>query len=168
MRHSPLLRLVLAVTLLGALPAGARAQDAATRAQILAVVDSALVGISSGDMLAFTDLMTSEATMMPVRTKDGVASYTVRTRAADRATEMRKGITERGWSGEVRVSGSLATVWLPYDLYIDGTWSHCGVDSFTLVKTAAGWRIATMAWSAEQPPLCPRHPDGPPKGAKAP
>jgi hypothetical protein len=54
-------------------------------------------------------------------------------------------------------------VWLPYDLYLDGKWSHCGVDVFTLVRQEGAWRIATMAWSAEQPPVCEPHPDGPPK-----
>ena len=53
-------------------------------------------------------------------------------------------------------------VWLPYDLYVDGEWSHCGVDTFTLVHTEAGWRIASMAWSVGQPPACQPHPDGPP------
>jgi hypothetical protein len=54
-------------------------------------------------------------------------------------------------------------VWMPYDLYMDGTWSHCGADVFTLVKSGTAWRIATLAWSAEQPPVCEKHPAGPPK-----
>jgi hypothetical protein len=54
-------------------------------------------------------------------------------------------------------------VWYPYDLYIDGKWSHCGVDAFTLIRTEGKWRIAVMSWSAEQPPACEKHPDGPPR-----
>ena len=62
-----------------------------------------------------------------------------------------------------RVNGPVATVWYPYDLYVDGQWSHCGVDVFTLIRTDGQWRIATMSWSAVQPPACEKHPDGPPK-----
>ena len=60
------------------------------------------------------------------------------------------------------VSGGVAMVWMPYDLYVNGAWSHCGADVFTLVKSGGAWRIASMAWSAEQAPVCEKHPAGPP------
>jgi hypothetical protein len=72
-------------------------------------------------------------------------------------------VTERGFRPEVRINGPLAMVWYPYDLYRDGRWSHCGVDVFTLIRNEGRWRIATMSWSAEQPPACEPHPDGPVK-----
>ena len=101
--------------------------------------------------------------MFPTTTQDGVARYRVRTRAEQRAAAMTRKITERGFRAEARVSGPVAMVWYPYDLYADGQWSHCGVDVFTLVRTDGRWRISTMSWSAEQPPACEKHPDGPPK-----
>ncbi len=150
-----------AVLLFVSLPA--LAQDTADRAAAVAVADSALAAISSGDMTALTDLMLPEAVSFPTSTRDGVVRYRVRTRAELRSSPPRAAITERGFRPEVRVNGPLAMVWYPYDLYIDGKWSHCGVDVFTLVKNEGTWRIATMAWSAEQPPACEKHPDGPPK-----
>lgn len=33
-------------------------------------------------------------------------------------------------------------MWAPYDLYIGKTWSHCGVDAFTLVMSDGRWRVA--------------------------
>jgi ketosteroid isomerase-like protein len=128
------------------------------------VAASALAAITRGDVTALTDLMVPEAVMFPTSTQDGVSRYRVRTRAEQRAAPMTRKITERGFRPEARVSGPLAMVWYPYDLYIDGQWSHCGVDVFTLIRTEGRWRIATMSWSAEQPPACEKHPDGPPKG----
>ncbi len=139
--------------------------DAADRAAVLALADSALAAISRSDWTALTDLMIPEAVMFPTSTRDGATTVAVRTRAQQRAASTTTRITERGWNGEARVSGGVATVWLPYDLYRDGAWSHCGVDVFTLVRTPAGWRIASMAWSAVQPPACTMHPAGPPAGA---
>jgi len=142
------------------------AQDPPTEeAAARAVADAALAAISSGNLVAFTDLMLPEAVLFPTRTRDGVTRYSVRTRAEQRDAPATAKVTERGWSPEVRVNGPLAMVWYPYDLYLDGKWSHCGVDAFTLVKQDGRWRIATMAWSAEQPPACQKHPDGPPPGA---
>ena len=36
---------------------------------------------------------------------------------------------------------SLASAWTPYTFYLNGKISHCGTNSFQLVKTAAGWKI---------------------------
>jgi hypothetical protein len=69
---------------------------------------------------------------------------------------------ERMWDPEVRVHGPLATVWTKYDFHNDGAFSHCGVDSFQLVKTAEGWKIAGAAYTVERTKCAP-HPAGPPK-----
>lgn len=36
---------------------------------------------------------------------------------------------------------SLASVWTPYAFYINGKRSHCGTNSFQLLKTSDGWKI---------------------------
>jgi len=36
---------------------------------------------------------------------------------------------------------SLAIVWAPYSFYINGKRSHCGTNSFQLIKTSEGWKI---------------------------
>ena len=56
---------------------------------------------------------------------------------------------ERIWSPEVRVHGPIATVWAPYDLWVDGKFSHCGIDAFDLIKTPDGWKIAGGAFTME-------------------
>ena len=131
-----------------------------TRA-VIAVADSALAAITRGDVIALTDLMVPEGVMFPTATRDGVSTYRVRTREAQRKAAL-NGIVERGFAPQAMVNGGVAMVWFPYDLYINGTWSHCGVDVFTLVKSSGVWRIASLAWSAEQPPVCEKHPLGPP------
>lgn len=144
---------------LAAFPAFAQSGE---EASALAVADSALAAITRGDVIALTDLMLDEAVMFASSTRDGEFRYRVRTRAEQRSGRI-SGVVERGYKGEVRVQGPIASVWYPYDLYVDGKWSHCGVDVFTLLKRDGRWRIATLVWSAEQPPVCSPHPDGPPR-----
>jgi len=66
---------------------------------------------------------------------------------------------ERIWNPELRVHGLIATVWAPYDFWVDGKYSHCGVDVFDLIKTDEGWKIAggafTMEAQCEPSPLGP-------------
>ncbi|MCJ8208795.1 nuclear transport factor 2 family protein [Mucilaginibacter sp. RS28] len=42
---------------------------------------------------------------------------------------------------DIKIDGDLASVWVPYKFYLGGNYSHCGVDSFQLMKTADGWKI---------------------------
>jgi hypothetical protein len=134
-------------------------------AAVLAVTDSALEAISRSDFVGFTDLMLDSAVTFSAGMRDGQYQARFSSRAQQRAMTTTSRFTERGYRPTVLVSGPVAMVWLPYDFYIDGKWSHCGVDVFTLLRNGAGWRIATVVWSVEQPPACSPHPDGPPAGA---
>ncbi|MEP6262143.1 MAG: nuclear transport factor 2 family protein [Gillisia sp.] len=49
---------------------------------------------------------------------------------------------EKLHSFDVTLNGSLATVITPFSFYLNGNLSHCGVNSFSLVKMPEGWRIA--------------------------
>lgn len=147
-----------------------RAQTAsATRlspaqAAVMAVVDSAMAAINSGDMIALSNVMTDSAQVYAARLRDGTPTFTMRTAASQRAAGRRAPIIERGFDAEVRIAGGIAMVWLPYDLWAEGKWSHCGIDLFTLVRVGTAWRIANLTYSVEQPPACRLHPAGVPKG----
>lgn len=48
---------------------------------------------------------------------------------------------ERITWGDIKIDGPLASVWTPYKFYLGDKFSHCGVNFFQLMKTAAGWKI---------------------------
>ena len=50
-------------------------------------------------------------------------------------------LDERILSYQIKVDGSMASAWTPYQFYVNDTFSHCGVNSFQLVKLAEGWKI---------------------------
>jgi len=138
---------------------------AADEAAVLAVVDSSLAAISAEDFEAFADLMLPDAMAFTIREQPDGLGYRARTVAEQRSMVADGAdLIERGFDAEVRVQGHLASVWLPYDFYENGEWSHCGVDAFILLRRPEGWRIASIAWTVEQPPDCRPHPDGPPGG----
>lgn len=41
----------------------------------------------------------------------------------------------------VRIDGRLATVWAPYNLFVNDAFQHCGVDAIQMIRTAEGWKI---------------------------
>ena len=66
---------------------------------------------------------------------------------------------ERIWNPDVRINGLIATMIAPYDFWIDGKFSHCGVDAFDLIKTEQGWKIAGGVYTVES--RCEPSPLGP-------
>ncbi len=41
----------------------------------------------------------------------------------------------------VKIDGPLAMVWAPYKFYYKGIFSHCGINSFQLIKVNGQWKI---------------------------
>ena len=41
----------------------------------------------------------------------------------------------------IKIDGELAVAWTPYKFYVDEKFSHCGVDSFQLIKINGKWKI---------------------------
>lgn len=41
----------------------------------------------------------------------------------------------------IRIDGELAIAWTPYKFYVGDKFSHCGVDSYQLVKLNGQWKI---------------------------
>lgn len=44
----------------------------------------------------------------------------------------------------VQIDDNLASVWTPYEFYLNGKFSHCGVNNFQLFKTEEGWKIVSI------------------------
>ena len=61
---------------------------------------------------------------------------------ASQVGKMQKNIlNERIKFDVVRIDGALAMVWAPYQFYYKGKFSHCGTDSFQLVRINGKWKI---------------------------
>ena len=49
---------------------------------------------------------------------------------------------EEWWDPSIHVDGDFAHLWTPYAFYVDDTFSHCGVDSFHMIRDDSGvWRV---------------------------
>lgn len=137
------------------------------RAAVLETVRELLRSLGARDVDRLEALHLPTATTVAVRL-DGESGYpTVRTvpQVVESIAEVTVPMVERIWDPEVRVAGDVASVWAPYDFYIDGSFSHCGHDAFQLVRIEGVWRLAAITYTVARPPECALHPDGPPAGA---
>ncbi|GGF19305.1 nuclear transport factor 2 family protein [Echinicola rosea] len=53
-------------------------------------------------------------------------------------------VEERLLEYDIKIDGEMASVWTPYTFYINGKLSHCGVNSFQLVKLDGKWKIVYL------------------------
>lgn len=140
-----------------AAPAAAQAEE---RAAVLAVVQRLFDAMRARDTVAMKSVFDSTATLVAVRQRrqgSPVVSVTPwREFMMANARDTRGVWDERIYDPEVRIDATLATVWVSYDFFLSGTFSHCGTDAFTLLKTpGAGWKIMMVA-DTFQREGCPR------------
>ena len=139
--------------------------DDTTRREVLGVVNRLFDAMGARDSAAMRELFVPEARLFGMRTRrDGTIATQVL--PWDRFAAMVAGDTRARWTErtvgepEVRVRGTLATVWAHYTFHFGDAPSHCGVDAVQLLQTAAGWRIVSLAdtyettgcpWQSETP-----------------
>jgi ketosteroid isomerase-like protein len=151
------LRLCIVAALL-AFPVPAADESAA----VLRTVQRFFDAIASRDAVAAAELVVPEGQYLSVREGKPPAAPSTLKAFAERLAAGKEKLLERMWKPQVLVDGSIAAVWTPYDFHRDGKFSHCGTDSFQLLKTAAGWKIWSAAWTV-QTAGCQESPLGPPK-----
>jgi hypothetical protein len=156
-------RSLVVLLVLASFTRSARAQaiEAEGKAAI-AVADSVLAALSSGANATLARLTLDSSVVGGVGLRDGVERPSLRTWGLYINRTGPSTFTERGFDATARVQDRVAQVWMPYDLYIGDKWSHCGVDTFTLMKSEGRWRVAALIYTIEQPPACRKHPAGPP------
>lgn len=143
------------------LPAATWADEADDREAVIATVQAFFESMTARDVDRMRALMTPDGMIFGYREVDGETQIT-RIPHADYLSNLASGEgtpVERFWDPEVTVYGRLATVWTPYDFYLDGQYSHCGVNIFSMLKTNAGWIIAGVVFSIERD--CDPSPLGP-------
>ena len=161
MRSMTRLSVVALLLAVSAQIARAQASDADSKA-VIAVADSVLAALSSGDGATLARLTLDSAVVGSSGLRDGVERLSLRTWGSYINRTGSSTFVERGFDATARVQDRVAQVWMPYDLYLGGKWSHCGVDLFTLMKREGRWRVAALVYTVEQPPACRKHPAGPP------
>lgn len=152
-----------------ALAGAATAQTSATAAAateadkkaVVAAVQKLFDAMAAKDGAAAASVLLPEGRFFVPREGEEPRTFTGK-EFADRVPMQKGAVLERFWDPEVRVRGSIATIWTPYDFWSDGKFSHCGIDAFNLIKAADGWKISGGTYTVERNG-CTLSPLGPPK-----
>lgn len=137
------MKYVLTVYLTILLAANASAQS--TEDSVKAVVNNLFAAMKNADSVALKNVFSEWAVLQTIsRTKEGatvVRTENINDFASFIAKTSKGDADERITFGAVHIDGALASVWTPYEFYLKGTFSHCGVNSFQLVRINAVWKV---------------------------
>ena len=120
--------------------------------KILETVNMFLRVLDTGDKVLAKEILVSEGSNFSVR-EDG-ESFKVR--FTDYKTLIEDLPKSKGKYREVindskiLLHENIAVLWAKYDFFINGTFSHCGVDSFSLIKSEGKWKIASIIYTVEK------------------
>ena len=109
------------------------------------VVQTLFLAMKNADALLLAGTFSDSSILQTiVNDKDGIVK--VRTEQVkdfiDFVSKEEKGNADERIAFEtIKIDGPLALVWTPYKFYYKGKFSHCGVNSFHLVKLSGQWKI---------------------------
>ena len=109
-----------------------------------AAVDTFFEAMKTNQWALAEAVMYDDAVLAGYRLEDGqvVRSKLAASDYLDRMNGQSDRLLERIWDVEVLQQGRLATVWTPYDFFLNEEFHHCGTNSFSLIREDDGWRIA--------------------------
>ncbi len=142
--------------------AAAIADEDIDRAAVVNMVQAFFDAMTDRDVDAMRTLLTTDGIFYGYReTADGLQI----TRSAHAAFvagigERNNTLIERFWDPQILLHDRMAVVWTPYDFYVDGEFSHCGIDNFNFLNTDQGWKITGIVFSMESD-NCAESPLGP-------
>ena len=116
-----------------------------TEDSVKATINQLFDGIRNADGSAVTGAFADSAVLQTIaRNKEG-KTYIRNEQVkgfGDFVSRLKKGTADEQIAFEtIKIDGPLAIVWTPYKFFIDGKFSHCGVNSFQLVRLNGVWKI---------------------------
>ncbi len=112
---------------------------------IKATINTLFAAMKNGDASLFRTFFSDSAVMQTIiRSNEGHTQ--VKTENVNEFArfvgQLKKDSADELISFEtIKVDGPLAVAWTPYNFYYNGVFSHCGVNSFQLVRFEGKWKI---------------------------
>lgn len=131
----------------------AQSHDAQAIDDVLAPIHQLFDGMRAADTTAVRGAFDPIARLVRTTNRDGVAAHEIM--AVDdfvKAVGAPHDVVydERIWDIRTEVRDNLASAWMKFAFFAGDKFSHCGVNSAELVKTADGWKIMHLADTAQR------------------
>ena len=112
---------------------------------IKAVVNQLFAAMKGANAAMLKEAFADSAVLQTIRRKQDGTFFVQDEKVSDFVEQIGKAkkdsLDERITFETVKIDGPLAIAWTPYKFYYAGNFSHCGVNSFQLVRINGRWKI---------------------------
>lgn len=108
---------------------------------VKAVVNKLFTAMKNSDAAAIKECFADSAILQTIGRNGRVRTDMASSFASQISSLPKDSADERITFEMVKVDDALAIAWTPYQFYYAGKFSHCGVNSFQLVRMNGIWRI---------------------------
>ena len=112
---------------------------------VKAVVNQLFSAMKGANAAMLKDAFADSAVLQTIRRKQDGTFFVQDEKVNDFVEQIRKAkkdsLDERITFETIKIDGPLAIAWTPYKFYYAGNFSHCGVNSFQLVRINGRWKI---------------------------
>jgi len=108
---------------------------------VKATVNQLFNGTKTSDSVLIRKSFSKNAVLQTITKAGEVKNENINDFALSISKAEKQSLDERIIFSNILIDGNLASVWTPYEFYYKGKFSHCGVNSFQLVKLNNEWKI---------------------------
>ena len=109
--------------------------------EIIKPIENLFNAMKSADSLGVKNAFSGSAIMQTFGKNQEIRTDKVEDFAKQVGASQAGDLDERFTMSKILVDGNMASVWVPYQFYYKGNFSHCGVNSFQLAKINNEWKI---------------------------
>ena len=109
--------------------------------EIVKPIETLFNAMKSADSLGVINAFSGSAIMQTFGKNQEIRTDKVEDFAKQVGASKAGDLDERFTISKILVDGNMASVWVPYQFYYKGNFSHCGVNSFQLAKINNEWKI---------------------------
>ena len=109
--------------------------------EIIKPIENLFQAMKSADSLGVKNAFSNSAIMQTFGKNQEIRTDKVDDFAKQVGASQAGDLDERFSISKILVDGNMASVWVPYQFYYKGNFSHCGVNSFQLAKINNEWKI---------------------------
>ncbi len=108
---------------------------------VKAVITKLFTAMKGSDAASLKECFADSAILQTITRAGKIRNESVAAFASQISTLPKDSADERITFETIKIDDALAIVWTPYQFYYAGKFSHCGVNSFQLVRLNGAWKI---------------------------
>lgn len=120
---------------------GLSSAQLSSKEEVQKPIEDLFLGMKNADSKLVSTVFTDTAIIQTVAKDGSVKTESVKDFIASISKAEKNELDEKITMGSINIDGNLASIFTPYQFYLKDKFTHCGANSFQLVKQNNTWKI---------------------------